>query len=458
MARPDAADADPAATIASRRFVVLLACAAVVGVVASLAAWTFLELIHQIQVGVFQEVPDWLGFATAPEWWPLPVAAVAGIIVSFAILRLPGRGGHVPAAGLNAGITEPNELPGVLLAAFATIGLGLVLGPEGPLLALGGAIGLLAARTLGARATPEVSTVLAASATFAALSLIFGSPLIAAIILIEVTGLGGKQLPMVIVPGLMAAGIGSLVSIGMGSFTGLSSSAYALDPLPVAAFARPDLVDFAWTLPFAAAVALGTAVVFRLARRTEPVIARRPAIVIPVAAVAVGGLAVAFAEITGKGTQQVLFDGQDQLPGLLSAGAGWSLGVLAALIAFKGLAYAISLGAFRGGPTFPAIFLGAAAGLMAARLPGFDATPAIAIGIGAAVVSVLRIPLSAVVLAVLLTAQAGVGASPLIILGVVVAYLTTLAVSRVRPAGAPAAAKPAGWAQGARVERARAPF
>jgi H+/Cl- antiporter ClcA len=457
MADPVAADADPAAIIASRRFVVLLACAAVVGVVASLAAWAFLELIHQIQVGVFEKLPDWLGFTTAPDWWPLPVTAVAGIVVAFAILRLPGRGGHVPAAGLNAGTTQPNELPGILLAAFATIGLGLVLGPEGPLLALGGAVGLLAARTLGARATPEVSTVLAASATFAALSLIFGSPLIAAVILIEVTGLGGKRLPMILVPGLLAAGIGSLVSIGMGSFTGLSSSAYALSSLTLAPFARPDFVDFAWTIPFAAAVALGTAVLFRLARSAEPVIARRPAIIIPVAAVAVGGLAVAFAEITGKGTQQVLFDGQVQLPALVSAGAGWSLGVLAALIAFKGLAYAISLGAFRGGPTFPAIFLGVAAGLMAARLPGFDATPAIAIGIGAAVVSVLRIPLSAVVLAALLTAEAGVGASPLIILGVVVAYLVTLAVSHVRPAGAPAAVKPAGEGQGARAERIRTP-
>jgi H+/Cl- antiporter ClcA len=456
MADPAAADADPAGTIASRRFIVLLAFAALVGVVASLAAWAFLELVHQIQVGVFETLPDWLGFATAPEWWPLPVTAVGGIVVAFAILRLPGRGGHVPAAGLNAGTTQPNELPGVLLAAFATIGLGLVLGPEGPLLALGGAIGLLAARTLGARATPEVSTVLAASATFAALSLIFGSPLIAAVILIEVTGLGGKRLPMILLPGLLAAGIGSLVSIGMGSFTGLSSSAYALSPLSMAPFARPDFVDFAWTIPFAAAVALGTAVLFRLARAAEQVSARRAAIIIPVAAVVVGGLAVVFAEITGEGTQQVLFDGQNQLPGLLSAGAGWSLGVLAALIAFKGLAYAISLAVFRGGPTFPAIFLGVAAGLMAARLPGFEATPAIAIGIGAAVVSVLRIPLSAVVLAVLLTAQSGVGASPLIILGVVVAYLTTLAVSRVRPAGVHTAAEPTEEAQRARGERAHA--
>jgi H+/Cl- antiporter ClcA len=40
------------------------------------------------------------------------------------------------------------------------------------------------------------------------------------------------------------------------------------------------------------------------------------------------------------------------------------------LIAFKGLAYGLSLGSFRGGPVFPALFLGAAGGLMAAQLLG----------------------------------------------------------------------------------------
>ena len=66
---------------------------------------------------------------------------------------------------------------------------------------------------------------------------------------------------------------------------------------------------------------------------------------------------------------------------------------------FKGVAWAISLAGFRGGPTFPAIFLGAAAGVLASHLPGFDLTPAVAVGIGAAVVAVLRLPLSAVVIA-----------------------------------------------------------
>ena len=98
---------------------------------------------------------------------------------------------------------------------------------------------------------------MAACGAFAALSFIFESPLIAAVILIEATGIGGPRLPMVLVPGMLAAGIGSLVSMGMGSFTGLDSSDYALSALSLPEFARPDFVDFAWTIPFAVAVAVG---------------------------------------------------------------------------------------------------------------------------------------------------------------------------------------------------------
>ena len=44
---------------------------------------------------------------------------------------------------------------------------------------------------------------------------------------------------------------------------------------------------------------------------------------------------------------------------------------------------------------------------MAAQLPGFELTPAVAVGLGAAVAAVLRLPLAAVVLATVLTSHAG---------------------------------------------------
>jgi RNA polymerase sigma-70 factor (sigma-E family) len=46
----------------------------------------------------------------------------------------------VPAEGFAAGAPEPREIAGVLLAALAGLGLGTVLGPEAPLIALGGGL------------------------------------------------------------------------------------------------------------------------------------------------------------------------------------------------------------------------------------------------------------------------------------------------------------------------------
>ena len=70
----------------------------------------------------------------------------------------------------------------------------------------------------------------------------------------------------------------------------------------------------------------------------------------------------------------MLFSGQDEFGALFDAAATVSLSTLALLIVFKGLAWSISLGSFRGGPTFPALFLGAVAGLIAGHLPGYSET------------------------------------------------------------------------------------
>ena len=49
----------------------------------------------------------------------------------------------------------------------------------------------------------------------------------------------------------------------------------------------------------------------------------------------------------------MLFSGQDAFGSLLKQGTAVSLSTLAFLLLFKGLAWSISLGNFRGGPTFP---------------------------------------------------------------------------------------------------------
>ena len=432
MSEVAAAPADPGATIRSKSYRVLLVLAALLGVLVSFASWCFLELVHWIQQEVYQSLPSGLGLHPVPWWWPLPVLAVAGVLAAVAIIRLPGHGGHIPYEGIKAGAAQPAELPGILLAALATLGLGLVLGPEAPLIALGGGLAILAVRRVKKDTPDQAMAVLAASAAFAAIATVFGSPVIGAIILIEAAGLGGPMLPLILLPGLMSAGIGSVVFIGMGHWTGLSSAAYALSPISLPAFSTLTAAEFGWAIVLAFAAALATFAITDLARRSAQVVARQPWLLIPAAALAVAGLAIGFAQITHQPADTVLFSGQDAFGSLIKQGTAVSLSTLAFLLLFKGLAWSISLGNFRGGPTFPALFIGAAGGLLAAHLPGFSETPAVAVLMAAAAVSILELPLSATIITLLLTSKAGIATAPLIIVAVVVAYLTIQTLSATR--------------------------
>ena len=426
---PEQADA----TIRSRAYVVLLVVVAVIGVIVSIAAWCFLEAVFQIQQELYVHLPHAFGYQNGPpKWWSLPVLAVGALLVALAITRLPGNGGHIPAEGLSTGgPSGPDIVPGVVLAGLATIGFGLVLGPEAPLIVLGAGVAG-AMMSLSRREMPSQALMLVvASGSFAAMSFIFSSPLIAAVILIEAIAIGGARLRVLLVPGLLASGIGSLVSLGIGSLSGLSTHDYALGPIPLPALNHLQGSQFAWTIALAIAVAVVTSFVMRGGLLTYQFVSRRQMLlVLPAIGLVIGGLAIAFSQITGKSVDEVLFSGQDQLPGLISQAGTWSLAALAWLIVFKGLAYLLSLGSFRGGPTFPALFLGAAAGIMCSHLPGFPLSAAVPVGMGVAIVAVLRLPLSAVVLATLLTSHAGPKVEPLIIVGVAVSYLVTMFVTR----------------------------
>jgi H+/Cl- antiporter ClcA len=409
----------------SKPYRVLLVLAALLGVLVSFASWCFLELVHWIQQEVYQRLPSGLGLHPVPWWWPLPVLAVAGVLAAVAIIRLPGHGGHIPYEGIKAGATQPADLPGILLAALATLGLGLVLGPEAPLIALGSGLAVLAVRRVRKDTPDQAMAVLAASAAFAAIATVFGSPVIGAIILIEAAGLGGPMLPLILLPGLMSAGIGSVIFIGMGHWTGLSSAAYALSPISLPAFSTLTVAEFGWAIVLAFAAALATFAITGLARRSARMAARQPWLLIPAAALAVAGLAIGFAQITHQPADTVLFSGQDAFGSLIKQGPTLALSTLAFLLLFKGLAWSISLGSFRGGPTFPALFVGAAGGIALSHLPGLPLIDGVAMGVGAMSVVMLRLPLTSVLLPSLLLTSDGLAVMPLVIVAVVVAYVAS---------------------------------
>ena len=140
---------------------------------------------------------------------------------------------------------------------------------------------------------------------------------------------------------------------------------------------------------------------------------------------AVAGLAIVFGEWSDQSASQVLFSGQSALPGLVEQAESWTVGALVLLVVCKSLAYGASLSAFRGGPTFPGMFIGAAGGIALSHLPGLPMIAGVAMGIGAMTVAMLGFPLTSVlIVAVLLQADA-IALTPLVIVAVVVSYVAS---------------------------------
>jgi H+/Cl- antiporter ClcA len=436
-AAPDARNAtDPLAPLRSRSYLVLLVLAAVIGVPISAAAFGFLALVSHLQGWIFTSLPKAVGFHAEPLWWPLPWLVLAGLLVGPAIRYLPGTAGHKPAEGFKAGgAPSPIELPGVILAALATLALGVVLGPEAPLIAIGGGLAVCAVRLAKRDAPARTTTVVAAAGSFAAISTLFGSPLAAAFLLMEASGIAGATLELVLVPGLLAAGVGSLIFVGLGHWTGLGTFSLAIGHLPHVG--TPDAAEFGWALVIGAAAALLGTGIRRLALLLQPWVEQRMLLVLPLAGLAIAGLAIAYGAGSGKGTSEVLFSGQNALGPLITGGASYTVAVLLLLVACKGLAYCTSLSGFRGGPVFPSLLLGAAGGIAMSHLPGLPPVPAAAMGMGAMFTVVIGLPLTGVLLVSLFLSLDGLTVMPLVIVAVVAAYVIS-----VRLAPAPVAAKP----------------
>jgi H+/Cl- antiporter ClcA len=428
------------ALLRSRQYLQLLVIAAVLGVPISAVAYGYLVLSTQLQGWLYQDLPGALGLAAVPAWWPLPLLGVAGLLVGLVVRYVPGRGGESPLGGFHPGGGPPAPVPllGIAVAALVSLGFGAVVGPEAPLIAIGGGLAAATVRLARRGAPAQTLAVVAAAGSFAAISALLGSPLAGAFLLMEAVGIGGAMLRAILLPGLVASGIGTLVFIGLDAWTGFGTFTLALPDLPP--FARPDIAQFGWALGIGVAAAVLVAAVRWIAVLLRHPVERHLLVATPLIGLAVAGLAIAYAQATGHDVADVLFSGEEGLPAVVGASADYTVGALLLLLVFKSLAYAGSLVAFRGGPTFPAVFLGAVGGIALSHLPGLPLVPAIAMGMGATCAAMLQLPLTSVLVASLIMGSDGLAVMPLVIVAVAVSFITSARLAP-RPAAAASAAE-----------------
>ena len=267
----------------------------------------------------------------------------------------------------------------------------------------------------------------------------------------------------VLLPGLLAAGIGSLIFTGLDNLTGYGTFSLTIPNVPP--IGTPSGAEFGYALVIGLAAGAACVVLRWVATRVRDGIRGHLVLATPVLGLAIAGLAIAYAEATVHSSNDVLFSGQTALPGLVEHSTEYTVGALLLLVLCKGLAYTFALAGFRGGPTFPAMFIGAAGGMALSHAPGLPLTAGVAMGLAAMTAGMLRLPMTAVLLATLLLGSAGFSVMPLTIVAAIIGYLTanwlvkgsttaaapTAPPSQRHPA-APAPATPAEPGQGHRPQ------
>jgi H+/Cl- antiporter ClcA len=402
----------------------LILLGAVIGAPAALVAAGFLALVHELEDWLWHDLPDALGHSAPPWYLIIGLPVVGATFVVLARRSLPGDGGHSPLDGIGGKPTPISHAPGVALAALASLAFGAVIGPEAPLIALGSVVGLLVTRFV--TVDPAHHNVLAMAGSFSAISALFGGPVVAGMLLIETgVGLGALLIPALL-PGLVAAAIGYLLFIGLGDWGGIGQTTLVIPDLP--AYDGASVRDLLLAIALGILIAILCEAVRVLGRRThtwEPRIGMAPLLL--AGGLVVGALALV-ADALGANSQDVLFSGQYSMTALVGED---SAKVLLVLLAAKALGYAICLGCgFRGGPVFPAIFLGV--GVVMFTVIAFDVSPtlAVAVGTAAGMSAMTKLLIAPLLFAGLLVGSVGVDAVPAAVLATSAAWVVTTGLER----------------------------
>lgn len=389
-----------------------LGLAIVLGILGALGASVFIFVMDEAQKWIWEDLPAALGFDGLPMWWVALMLLIGACVVALA-WRLPGATGNGPLTGFHFDTPAINA-PSILLAALGSLIFGFVLGPEAPLIIMGTTIGALLMR---GRA-PQLVQMGMLLGGAAAIGAIFGNPFVMAFMLLEFAALG--VLPAIaLVPSLVALGAGYLVQIGVGPWSGIGTHSLAVPGLPT--YDNLSVRDLIFGLVIAVIASIVAAIARELGERVAQLAAKHRGFVLFAVALLTAALAIAVTEITGVDVGFVLFSGQSDMTSLIAETS--ILTVVLVLIA-KMLAYGMALGGgYRGGPIFPATFLGVAVGVLSSlAFPEVSVTAMAATGIAATATVMLRLPFTSALLAMVLLSSSGAAVAPFAIMGAVVGF------------------------------------
>lgn len=324
---------EPAPTSSSRRPLAAMLMAGVGGLVLGYLAL----LLVNAGIGlIWEDIPA--SWETTPAWYVTGVLLLAAVLV-YVVRRFVGDTGHSPIGGIAVSPLTPRDYVGAILAILASLWGGIVLGPEVALVATGSMVGTVTAKAL--RFTDPATQK-------------------------KIVGVGA---------------LGAILALLVGP---ILSGSMTLDSTPTAI----ELAQLAWAIP----IAIIASVAVTLSRLVAAMIARAagtgPHLVILVMAalvVAVSALLLQF--WTGESVMLVVTSGEEMITDLPML---TTVSTVVAILVLKSIAYAVSLGAgYRGGPFFPAMFIGAASGLLVALLipNGPSVSAALVVGVVAAVVA-----------------------------------------------------------------------
>ena len=333
----------------ARTMLLLSIPAVIIGIASSLVLIVTMKVASVLQNILWSVLPLSLGLNAGGHLWTIAILTLTGIAVGLVIRFSPGHAGPDPAAESLVGApVSTSALPGLIAALILGLAGGVSLGPEHPIMV----VNIALAVAIGSRLFPRVSsldwTILAASGTIGAL---FGTPVAAALIFSQTLN-GSNDVPLwdhLFAP-LLAAAAGALT-------TSLFFNPHF--SLPIPHYPQMRLVDiFSGAVVALIAIAVGMVAVWCLPR-LHTLMHRLKS---PVLTLGIGGLLLGILGTVGG--HITLFKGLDEMQQMaFSQTLTGGDFMLIALVKLAALVLAAASG-FRGGRIFPAVFVGAALGLM----------------------------------------------------------------------------------------------